>query len=202
MRRHLRLGRRSSLFLSVEWGEMKNRGTRIRNPKLRGEWAELCFMARAAEHGLQVNKPWGEMARFDFVVGHLDHFLRVQVKSTTARLGRGYQCTVRGGHRPYVGNVFDFLAIYVIPEDLWYIIPAEKIRGQGCVVLSPHIRNSKYENCKEAWDRLRTPTSAEATIPFIHACVDEFFPPVEDGSFVSGHGFSPGAQNSKLTLAP
>ncbi len=44
---------------------MKNKGMKIKHPKLRGEWAELRFMTRAAEHGLCVTKPWGETARYD-----------------------------------------------------------------------------------------------------------------------------------------
>src|SRR5271170_7489753 len=103
---------------------MKNRGTQIKNDKLRGEWAEMCFMTRAAEHSLQVNKPWGEMSHYDFVVGYRGRFVRVQVKSTLCKDTGGYRCAVLGGHRPYVGNVFDFVAAYVIPEDAWYIIPA------------------------------------------------------------------------------
>jgi hypothetical protein len=38
-------------------------GSQIRNSKLRGEWAELRFMTRAAEHGLMISKPWGDSAR-------------------------------------------------------------------------------------------------------------------------------------------
>jgi hypothetical protein len=45
---------------------MTNRGIDIKHPKQRGEWAELRFMARAAEHGLCITKPWGEMAHYDF----------------------------------------------------------------------------------------------------------------------------------------
>jgi hypothetical protein len=49
---------------------MTNKGIDIQHPKLRGEWAELRFMARAAEHGLCIAKPWGDMARYDFAVEH------------------------------------------------------------------------------------------------------------------------------------
>ena len=42
---------------------MPNQGIDIQHPKLRGERAELRFMARAAEHGLCIAKPWGDMAR-------------------------------------------------------------------------------------------------------------------------------------------
>jgi PD-(D/E)XK endonuclease len=61
---------------------MTNRGINIKNRKQRGEWAEMCFMARAATHGLCVAKPYGDSARFDFAIEHHGHFLRVQVKST------------------------------------------------------------------------------------------------------------------------
>ena len=36
----------------------------IKHAKQRGEWAEMRFMARAAEHGLQVSKPWGESTSY------------------------------------------------------------------------------------------------------------------------------------------
>jgi hypothetical protein len=155
---------------------MKNGGSRISNRKLRGEWAELCFMARAAENGLQVNKPWGEMARYDFVIGHEGQFVRVQVKSTMAREGTGYHCTVRGGHRPYEGDVFDFLAAYLVPDDVWYIIPATVVSGQGGVSLYPRSRNSKYAPYKEAWELLRSrPAGSVGVVAQLHACAGEFW---------------------------
>jgi hypothetical protein len=141
---------------------MKNNGMRIKHPKLRGEWAELRFMTRAAEHGLCVTKPWGETARYDFAVEHEGHFVRVQVKSTMFVDRGGYSCSVRGCSGPYEGDPFDFLAVYLIPEDLWYIIPAEKVRGQGSVALYPRLRKSKYEKYREAWGLLkRDPTFAQ-----------------------------------------
>jgi hypothetical protein len=154
---------------------MNNRGMKISNRKLRGEWAEMCFMTRAAEHALQVNKPWGEMARYDFVIGHRGQFVRVQVKSTLFKEGRGYSCTVRGGHRPYVGDVFDFLAALINPEDIWYIIPAKLIRGRGCVALHPRLEQSKYAPYKEAWHLLRSrPGASPGVIDRIDACADVF----------------------------
>ena len=134
---------------------MKNRDPKINDRKLRGEWAEMYFMACAAEHGLHVNKPYGEMSHFDFIIGDHGCLLRVQVKSTLARNGNGYGCSVRGGHRPYVGDVFDFLAVLVIPVRVWYIIPAELILGKAAIMLSPHLQQSKYAPYKEAWHLLR-----------------------------------------------
>src|SRR5882724_11980706 len=120
-------------------------GAKIKHPKLRGEWAELCFMVRAAEKGLQVSKPWGETARYDFAVERDGRFLRVQVKSTMFRDRGGYSCTVRGCRGPYEGAPFDFVAAYLIPEDLWYIIPEEMIRGQGSIAVYPQLKKSNMD---------------------------------------------------------
>jgi PD-(D/E)XK endonuclease len=112
-----------------------NKGMKIKHAKRRGEWAEMRFMAAAAEHGLSVNKPWGEMAQYDFVVEHGARFLRVQVKSTTFKDRGGYSCSVRPCRGAYAGNSFDFVAVYVIPEDVWFIIPEAFIRDQRSVAL-------------------------------------------------------------------
>jgi hypothetical protein len=141
---------------------MKNMGMNIKHPKLRGEWAELCFMTRAAEHGLRVSKPWGETAPYDFAVEYEGQFLRVQVKSTMFIDRGGYSCSVRGCRGPYTGDPFDFLAVYVIPEDLWYIIPARKCYGQGSVALYPDLKLSKYGRYKEAWELLKATVEIEA----------------------------------------
>jgi len=141
--------------VQVKSGRNRNKGMNIKHPKLRGEWAELRFMARAAEHGLQVTKPWGETARYDFAVEHEARFVRVQVKSTMFKEKDGYSCTVRGCRGPYVGDPFDFVAAYLIPEDVWYIIPAAKFEGQGSIGLYPRLKKSKYGRYKEAWHLLR-----------------------------------------------
>jgi hypothetical protein len=126
-------------------------------------------MARAAEHGLRVSKPWGETARYDFAVEYDGHFVRVQVKSTMFKDRGGYSCSVRGCRGPYEGDPFDFVAAYLIPEDLWYIIPAEKLQGQGSVALYPQLKHSKYEQYKEAWQLLR---SRRENIDRIDGCAD------------------------------
>jgi hypothetical protein len=130
----------------------------IRNPKQRGEWAEAQFMAKAAGHGLAVCKPWGDSGRYDFVVESEGGFLRVQVKSTMCRKDGGYTCKVRPNprSRPYTSDQFDFVAAYVIPEDVWYIIPSAKaVRGiRGAIFLSPS-SGHKYAPYREAWHLLR-----------------------------------------------
>jgi hypothetical protein len=152
---------------------MKKRKPLIRHKKLRGEWAELCFMVAAAEHALPVCKPWGEMRSYDFVVGWPGHFVAVQVKSTICELGAGYACTVRGGHsRRYRRGSFDFLAAYVVLEDCWYIIPEGIIVGKERLSLSSDSARAHYEEYREAWHLMRGP-KANSRIDRIQGCAEE-----------------------------
>ena len=140
---------------------MKKRKARvIKDPKARGEWVESVFMARAGERGLAVSKPWGDSKTYDFVVGRPGHFVGVQVKSTTVEAGGGYACFVRKQNEVYARGSFDFLAAYVIPEDVRYIIPAEEIRGKGYLSLFSDAETAKYEKYREAWPLLKEASEA------------------------------------------
>src|SRR5438876_2244079 len=74
----------------------------IKDHKQRGEWAELRFMARAAEHGLSVSKPWGDSQRYDVTVEHNGRFLRVQVKSTVAKFCEDRKSTRLNSSHPSI----------------------------------------------------------------------------------------------------
>jgi len=134
---------------------MDNSGIIIRHAKARGEWAELCFMTRAAELGLRVTKPWGDNAPYDLAVETAGHFLRVQVKCTQYKRQHSYVCTICSSHIPYQPDQLDFIAAYVIPADTWYILPIHATRHQSAIVLSPHLRKSKYSKYQEAWHLLK-----------------------------------------------
>jgi len=130
------------------------------NRKRRGEWAELQFMAKAAKLGLGVSQPWGDLSRYDVVVESGGYFVSVQIKSTIHRTSEGrYRCTVQPSRarKPYRPGAFDFLAAYVIAEDIWFIIPAKLIinaqRSEICLYTSNPA--SKYAPYKEAWHLLR-----------------------------------------------
>lgn len=139
------------------WRGMGKRRAIIRNKKERGEWAELCFMAAAMEHGLPVAKPWGDSRSYDVVAGWPGHFLAVQVKSTVCELCGGYACTLRTQNRRYRPGAYDFLAGYVILEDAWYIIPEKLVRGKERVSLASDSERAHYEQYREAWHLLGDP---------------------------------------------
>jgi PD-(D/E)XK endonuclease len=135
----------------------------FKNYKQRGEWVEMMFMARAAEEGLQVSKPYGDSAAYDFIVEHGARCLRVQVKSTSHKHQAGHGCHVRGSNsRPYADNSFDIVAVYLVRMGLWYILPLASIAGLKDLYFSPGIRDSKYGPYEEAWHLLRRESSPTA----------------------------------------
>src|SRR3989442_8558957 len=129
----------------------------FKNFKERGEWVELRFMAQAMGLGLRVSKPWGDSSAYDVGVESGSRILRVQVKSTTSRIGSGYLCRLKPNPatEPYTEEQLDFFAAYVIPEDVWYLIPAGVVfHSRGDLLLcSVHPRQYdtyKYERYMEA----------------------------------------------------
>lgn len=139
----------------------KNGGSMIGTCKQRGEWAELCFMARAAERGFSVSKPHGESVAYDVTVEDNGRFLRVQVKSTTFRRNGSYTCNLVGASRkPYAKGKVDFFAVDLVPIELWYIIPFEAVGEHLCVNLRPR-KGYKFAQYIEAWELMRASRSQE-----------------------------------------
>jgi PD-(D/E)XK endonuclease len=133
---------------------MRNPAIPIKNSKLRGEWAELRFMARAAEHGLMASKPWGDSAPYDVLVERHGRVRRVQIKCTCKQRLQSYVCSVSNRRGPYTSDQIDFIAAYIVPADTWYIVPVAALPRSFDIWLSPHRPNSRYGLYKEAWHLL------------------------------------------------
>ena len=153
-----------SFLVFVSGWEMRKRKPKIEDKKKRGEWVELKFMAEAAERNLPACKPFGDSENFDVVVGRTGRFVAVQVKCTIFRSknGEGYLCSVCSSHKVYKPGVFDFVAGDVVPENVWYILPAKEIEGMRSVSLMTP--TGRYEEYREAWHLLHAAvgTSVEA----------------------------------------
>jgi len=133
---------------------LKNQSTRR---KRQGEWAEVCFLARALHLGCHVSKPYGDSAPYDFLVDMRGTLKRVQVKSVAFKDGKNFHITAGHGlkKRAYHTGELDLIAAYIIPCDAWYIIPLAALGGVRAVWFAPHRPSRrKFECFREAWHLL------------------------------------------------
>ena len=137
--------------------------------KRRGEASEAAFLARATSMGFRICTPWGESERYDLVIDYgRGRFYRVQVKCTELFADRRYRVK-NGGHSQavYTPEETDFIAGYVTPLDLWYIVPIEAAGLRKSLRFYPHgarRRNGRIvpskgllEKYKNAWCLLDIP---------------------------------------------
>jgi hypothetical protein len=87
---------------------------------------------------------------------------RVQVKTCTY-LGKGLYCVAvnrrtRQGPLVYTSKDVDFVAVYIIPEQTWYILPVREVAERPIVLLRPKgYPRRDYAHYCEAWHLLRRP---------------------------------------------
>ena len=131
----------------------------------------MRFMARVSELGMTVTRPWGDSLHYDVVLESEGCWLRVQVKSTVSRKNNSYPCTLHGASAPYTKEDFEFIAAYIIPLDIWYIIPTEAaIRGKEKLYLTPGSPKTRYAPYREAWHLLREKRRAHPAADLCSHC--------------------------------
>jgi hypothetical protein len=143
-------------------------------------------MAKAAELGFKLSRPWGDSATYDVVIELKGRFVRVQVKSTMckARPKKPHYLRPKGvfvanmrhiSIRRYQKSDFDYLAVYIIPKDLWYIIPSAVATRRIAIRVAPDNKNNQYEPYREAWHLLRQPPLPDLPGDVtLHAAVEAF----------------------------
>jgi len=120
--------------------------------KRSGEAAEAAFLAKASSLGFAVAKPWGDSERYDFVLDSGHGFLSVQVKSTQRYAERRYRVKAAGWKDTCTLDEIDFLAAYIVPMDLWYIVPVAAFASRKGLRFYPHSgRKSLFGQYREAW---------------------------------------------------
>jgi PD-(D/E)XK endonuclease len=124
-------------------------------PKRRGELTELAFLYKATGLGFAVAKPYGDSERFDFVVISGPRLWRVQVKSIGKAAKNGYGVHTCEIYHP---RDVDWIVVYVVPEDAWYVVPIEAIGGRQSMYFHPSGSRwglCRYEKYREAWWQMR-----------------------------------------------
>ena len=123
-------------------------------PKRKGELAELRFWTEATRRGMTVAKPYGDSARYDFIVDCDGKLSRVQVKSTRSFEDGGYNVNLRHAGIPYREHEIDFLAIHLVATGSWYVIPIRRVAGKGWLRINES-RPGPYAKFKERWELLQ-----------------------------------------------
>jgi hypothetical protein len=146
------------VVLEIWAGAERKRRRRMTGKRL-GEIAEATFVAKAAELGFSVAKPWGDSDPYDFITQSGGKLCRVQVKSAH-RSGKDGCYSFRAHNhalRAYQANEIDSLVANVVPENAWYVLPVEAVKKLRSLKLYPGSRRkrSKYEKYREAWEELR-----------------------------------------------
>ncbi len=54
----------------------------------------------------------------------------------------------------YAAGALDFIAAYILPEDIWYIIPFTNLTSKNTVHLDPRSTRNRYRPYVEAWHLL------------------------------------------------
>lgn len=130
------------------------------NTKRTGELAEAAFLFKAQLLGFRLAKPWGDSERYDFIIDNSQRCLRVQVKCTESINARAYQVqsTYRNKKKKgkYTARDVDALAAYVIPLNLWHVIPVRALPASASLRFYPHggVRRPRFEQFREAWHHL------------------------------------------------
>ncbi len=129
------------------------------NTKRIGELAEAAFIVKAASLGFAVSKPWGDSERYDFILDSGQRTWRVQIKCTQLLTARAYQVQStycdrkRKGH--YTSSDIDVLVAYILPLDLWYVVPAHAFPPSASIRFYPEGnisgRQARFEQYREAW---------------------------------------------------
>jgi len=141
-------------------GAIANR-TPGNNAKHIGDLAEMDFMLQAASHGLAVAKPFGDNEHYDVMVDAGTRIWRVQVKSAIDS-HRGHfavptHWTAYKRLAPYMPADIDFLAAFIRPHHIWYLIPVQAINGRLALALHPFGSRrpiNNFEKYREAWHLL------------------------------------------------
>jgi hypothetical protein len=129
----------------------------------RGEQGELAFLSKAASLGFDLALPYGQSRRYDVVVDNGKNLWRVQVKTTEHILNGLYLAGIhhranRKAHA-YTESEIDFVAVYILPEKTWYILPVREVTEHRSLLFRPkgYTRRDPYAHYREAWHLLRQP---------------------------------------------
>ena len=142
-----------------------------------GDFGVIAFLYHAVQFGFTISQPFGDNDRYDLVLDNGYRMIRIQIKMTTTRR-RGYHYEVqvgrrlspkRGGKSPlvaYQNHEVDFVAVFIQPENTFYIVPIAALAGRKTLVFytKNHPHQGPTAAYREAWHLLQGPK--QRTLPW------------------------------------
>jgi hypothetical protein len=124
-----------------------------------GEYGEVCFLKEALSRGYTIGRPYGDNASYDFFLDTGDRILRIQVKCSATPINKSgsYKLQLSKGSKskqPYTKEDIDYIVAVLLPNEIYYFIPVERLRGRKTTILSPLTGLSENEVFRERWDFL------------------------------------------------
>lgn len=124
-----------------------------------GDYGEICFLKEAVSRGYTIGRPYGDNAPYDFFLDTGERILRIQVKTSSTPINNcgSYKVqTSKGSNakRAYTKEDADYIVAILLPQEIYYFLPVERMRGRKSVILSPITGMSENEAFKERWDFL------------------------------------------------
>lgn len=122
-----------------------------------GDISEVEFLLTALKNSITSCVPWGEKP-YEVITDYKNNIKKVQVKSTNSlREDNYYQIGLRkkNGELKYQRGDFDIIAVHIIPEYTWYIIPFDEIENKTSLYFTPLGVNSPFKKYIEAWGLLK-----------------------------------------------
>jgi hypothetical protein len=120
-------------------------------------------MNKAIAEGFAIAKPWGDSERYDFILDNGRRLWRIQVRSTEYEWHSGFKIhadiRIKGRVVLLTSNDVDIIAAYIVPRNIWYIVPIEEATLKA-LWFNPErsTKGTRWERFREAWDYLRVPT--------------------------------------------
>ncbi len=118
--------------------------------KYKGNLTELLCLAAFTEFGYQVSIPYGDHARYDFIVDINNHLYRIQCKTASLEQEGVYAFSCRStaanhsraASRSYTENEIDYFATII--DKQCYLIPVSETGG-----CSKRLRFVPPKNCQK-----------------------------------------------------
>lgn len=128
----------------------------------KGDIGEAAFRLAATKLGFALSKP-DNVEAYDFISDWQGKLSRVQVKSCDDRdssrtsIRFKISCSRGKPKRAYTRDEIDYLAVYIEPLSIFYILPIVAVERSTTINFFPLNKdtNSKYEQYREAWDFLK-----------------------------------------------